>query len=67
MGASHFVATTKPYKLYDPKASQIAHYAVDNDLTLKEAALKLAFVTEADFDCIVDPGTTVHPYASNPI
>ncbi|HXP13244.1 MAG TPA: class II fumarate hydratase, partial [Stellaceae bacterium] len=29
---------------YD-KAAQIAHYAMDNDLTLKEAALKLGFVS----------------------
>jgi hypothetical protein len=32
------------------KASKIAHYAVDNDLTLKAAALKLGFVSEAEFD-----------------
>jgi hypothetical protein len=28
------------------KASKIAHHAMDNDLTLKAAALKLGFVTE---------------------
>ena len=39
---------------YD-KASQIAHYAMDNDLTLKAAALKLGFVTEPEFDRVVDP------------
>jgi fumarate hydratase class II len=39
---------------YD-KAAQIAHYAMDNDLTLKEAALKLGFVSEAEFDRVVDP------------
>jgi fumarate hydratase class II len=39
---------------YD-KASKIAHYALDNDLTLKQAALKLGFVTEDEFDRIVDP------------
>jgi fumarate hydratase, class II len=39
---------------YD-KASKIAHYAMDNDLTLKVAALKLGFVTEDEFDRIVDP------------
>ena len=37
------------------KAAQIAHYASHHDLTLKEAALKLGFVSEADFDRIVDP------------
>jgi len=39
---------------YD-KAAQIAHYAMENDLTLKEAALKLGFVSEAEFDRVVDP------------
>jgi fumarate hydratase, class II len=54
------VTALSPVIGYD-KASQIAHYAMDNDLTLKQAALKLAFVTEADFDRIVDPSTMVHP------
>ncbi len=39
---------------YD-KASEIARYAIDHDLTLKAAALKLGFVTEAEFDRLVDP------------
>ena len=45
---------------YD-KASKIAHYAMDNDLTLKAAALKLGFVTEAEFDRVVDPAKMVRP------
>jgi fumarate hydratase, class II len=44
------------------KASKIAHYAMDNDLTLKAAALKLGFVTEAEFDRVVDPKKMVRPY-----
>src|SRR6266567_2796589 len=48
---------------YD-KASKIAHYALDNDLTLKQAALKLGFVTEDEFDRIVDPAKMVHPYVA---
>jgi fumarate hydratase class II len=48
---------------YD-KASKIAHYAMDNDLTLKAAALKLAFVTEAEFDQVVDPKKMVKPYVA---
>ncbi|MHC9538435.1 MAG: class II fumarate hydratase [Vulcanimicrobiota bacterium] len=49
------------------KASQIAHYALDNDLTLKQAALELGFVSDDEFDRIVDPGKMVHPYvAANP-
>src|ERR1700743_459839 len=45
---------------YD-KASQIAHHAMDHDLTLKAAALHLGFVTAADFDRIVDPAKMVSP------
>jgi len=37
------------------KLRRIAHYAMDNDLTLKQAALTLGFVTEAEFDRVVDP------------
>src|SRR5262249_54767320 len=37
------------------KASAIARKANDEDLTLKEAALKTGFVTAKQFDEIVDP------------
>ncbi|MGA9892375.1 MAG: class II fumarate hydratase [Xanthobacteraceae bacterium] len=49
---------------YD-SASEIAHYAMEHDITLKAAALKLGFVTEADFDRIVDPAKMVRPYVAN--
>jgi fumarate hydratase class II len=49
---------------YD-KASKIAHYALDNDLTLKQAALKLGLVTEDEFERVVDPAKMVHPYVAN--
>jgi len=45
---------------YD-KASKIAHHAMHNDLTLKAAALQLGYVTESEFDRIVDPRKMVHP------
>ena len=48
---------------YD-KASEVAHYALDHDLSLKEAALTLGYVTESDFDRIVDPLKMVHPYVA---
>jgi len=57
------VTALAPVIGYD-KASKIAHYAMDNDLTLKEAALKLGFVTEDEFDRIVDPKKMVHPYVA---
>jgi fumarate hydratase class II len=47
---------------YD-KASKIAHHAMRHDLTLKQAALELGFVTEADFDRIVDPRAMIEPGA----
>jgi len=55
------VTALSPVIGYD-KASHIAHYAMDNDLTLKEAALKLGFVTEELFDRVVDPAKMVRPY-----
>jgi fumarate hydratase class II len=55
------VTALSPVIGYD-KASKIAHYATDNDLTLKAAALKLGFVTETEFDRIVDPAKMVNPY-----
>jgi len=46
---------------YD-NASRIAHYALDNNLSLKAAALKLGLVSSTEFDRLVDPhkmiGTT---------
>jgi fumarate hydratase class II len=48
---------------YD-KASKIAHHAMENDLTLKEAALQLGYVSEAEFDRIVDPAKMVKPYVA---
>jgi fumarate hydratase class II len=58
------VTALAPVIGYD-KASKIAHYAMDHDLTLKEAALKLDFVTEAEFDRIVDPAKMVKPYVAS--
>src|SRR6201993_1536593 len=57
------VTALAPVIGYD-KSSKIAHYALDNDLTLKQAALKLGFVTEDEFDRVVDPAKMVHPYVA---
>jgi fumarate hydratase class II len=57
------VTALSPVIGYD-KASKIAHYAMDNDLTLKQAALKLGFVTEVEFDRVVDPKKMVTPYVA---
>jgi fumarate hydratase class II len=67
---SHFVERSlmlvtalSPVIGYD-KASKVAHYALDHDLTLKEAALKLGAVSDAEFDRIVDPRKMVKPYVA---
>jgi fumarate hydratase class II len=57
------VTALSPVIGYD-KASKIAHYAMDNDLKLKEAALKLGFVTEEEFDRVVKPENMVKPYVA---
>ena len=57
------VTALSPVIGYD-KASQIAHFAMDNDLTLKQSALKLGFVTEDEFNRVVDPKKMVHPYVA---
>jgi fumarate hydratase class II len=48
---------------YD-NASKIAHHAMDHDLTLKESALQLGFVSAEEFDRIVDPAKMVTPYVA---
>jgi fumarate hydratase, class II len=57
------VTALAPVIGYD-KASQIAHHAMDHDLTLREAALQLGFVNEQEFDRIVDPSKMVKPYVA---
>jgi fumarate hydratase class II len=57
------VTALSPVIGYD-KASQVAHYALDHDLTLKEAALKLGTVSAAEFDRVVDPRKMVQPYVA---
>jgi len=58
------VTALAPVIGYD-KASKIAHHAMEHDLTLKAAALELGFVTEAEFDRIVDPTKMVRPYVAS--
>ena len=54
------VTALSPVIGYD-KAAHLAHYASDHDLTLKEAALQLGYVTEAEFDRVVDPAKMLGP------
>jgi fumarate hydratase class II len=48
------VTALSPIIGYD-KASAIAHHALDNNQTLKEAALASGFIQEKEFDEFVDP------------
>jgi fumarate hydratase class II len=57
------VTALAPVIGYD-KASQIAHHAMDKDLTLKQAALDLGLVSEEEFDRVVDPAKMVSPYVA---
>ena len=57
------VTALAPVIGYD-KASTIAHHAMDHDLTLKAAALRLGYVDEQTFDRIVDPAKMVKPYVA---
>ncbi len=54
------VTAPSPVIGYD-KASKIAHHAMENDPSLKQAALQLGFVSEAEFDRVVDPRKMVKP------
>jgi fumarate hydratase, class II len=57
------VTALAPVIGYD-KAAKIAHHALDHDLTLREAALQLKFVSAEEFDRIVDPAKMVRPYVA---
>jgi fumarate hydratase class II len=57
------VTALSPVIGYD-KAAHLAHYAMDLDLTLKEAALQLGYVTEEEFDRVVDPSKMLGPTAA---
>ena len=58
------VTALTPVIGYD-KAAEIAHYALEHGLTLKNAALALDTMSEAEFDRIVDPAKMVHPYIAS--
>ena len=57
------VTALAPVIGYD-KASKIAHHALEHDLTLKEAALELDYVSAEEFDRVVDPTKMVKPYVA---
>jgi fumarate hydratase class II len=54
------VTVLTPVIGYD-RAARIAHLAKDQGLTLKEAALKLGYLSAQDFDHLVDPYKMTNP------
>lgn len=54
------VTALSPVIGYD-KASQIAHHAFEHDLTLKDAALALGFISAEEFDRAIDPYAMTQP------
>jgi fumarate hydratase, class II len=52
------VTALSPVIGYD-KASKIAHLAMDRELTLRDAAVQSGFVTNEEFDRVVDPRALV--------
>ncbi|WP_158803708.1 MULTISPECIES: class II fumarate hydratase [unclassified Acidisoma] len=57
------VTALAPVIGYD-KSSKIAHHAMDHDLTLRDAALQLGFVSAEEFDRVVDPIRMTKPYVA---
>jgi fumarate hydratase, class II len=59
-GSLMLVTALSPVIGYD-KASAIAHYAFEHDLTLKAAALALGFISAEEFDRAIDPYRMTQP------
>ena len=55
------VTALNPQIGYD-KASQIAHLAYENNLTLKQATIQLGYLTEAEFDNCIDLRKMAYPH-----
>jgi len=54
------ITALSPIIGYD-NASKVAHYALEHETTLREAALKLGFVTAQEYDMYVDPEKMIGP------
>lgn len=54
------VTALSPAIGYD-KAAEIAHYALDHDVSLKEACLALKALTAEEFDRLIQPQKMIHP------
>jgi fumarate hydratase class II len=54
------VTALSPHIGYD-KAARVAHEAYEHGATLREIAVRLGYVTEAEFDDFVKPADMVKP------
>ena len=54
------VTALSPLIGYD-RASDVARYALEHDVTLRHAALKLGVITAEEFDRVIDPSRMVRP------
>ena len=54
------VTALNPYIGYE-KGAEIAKHAHKNNLTLKESALSLGFLTEQEYDSYIKPEKMIHP------
>ena len=60
--SSMLVTALSPEIGYD-KASEIAHLAMEKEISLKEASLELGYVSSEEFDRIVDTYRMAHPHS----
>ena len=59
------VTALNPVIGYD-KAAKISHKAFKEGTSLKEACLKLGFLTESEFDQAINPKKMAHPHTKHP-
>jgi fumarate hydratase class II len=64
MGRSLMLVTALAPKIGYDKAAQVAKAAHANGTTLREEAMRLGFVSGAEFDRIVRPEKMIHPHSS---
>ncbi|HEY0196303.1 MAG TPA: class II fumarate hydratase, partial [Methanobacterium sp.] len=58
------ITALSPVIGYDKAAKAVKH-AMDNDLTLKKAVLDLKYISEDEYDNLVDPAKMIHPRGLN--
>jgi len=63
LGTSPMLITAlSPVIGYD-KAAEVAHLAMEKEISLKEACIELGYVSADEFDRLVDPYKMAHPFS----